>query len=215
MKRLAEKPLHIKVKAPESSEEVDVVIDAEVLRIFISKVLYSAEKIHDLPLIIHLSYTGDYQPLAQKLAIPPDKSIPKGVYLSIVCAEEIPKFDPAELTAASADSFLGSFRISREVLACKQWPHGWLPKNYRTPVKSDVPALVMNGSLDHITPPGYGEHVAQSLINSKHLILPNRGHNDTDPCVNEIIQAFIAAGNVNGLDTSCLAKTEELSFEVK
>jgi pimeloyl-ACP methyl ester carboxylesterase len=212
MTQLANKPVHIKVKNPESSEEVEVPIDAEILGLFISRVLYSAERIHDLPLMIHLAFTGDYQPLAQKLAVKPDNSIPKGVYLSIVCNEEIPKFDPAALPSASADTFLGSFRINREILACKQWPQGWLPKDYRIPVKSDVPALVMNGSLDHVTPPRYGEHVAQSLSNSKHLILPNRGHNDTDPCVAGIVTAFITAGNLKGLDTSCLAKSEDLSF---
>lgn len=214
MKRLKEKPVHIKVKAAENAE-VDVPIDAEILAVFISKVLYSAERIHDLPLMIHLAYSGDYQRLAQKLAVKPDNSIPKGVYLSIVCSEEIAKFDPADLPAASADSFLGSFRINREVLACKQWPVGWHPKDYRMPVKSDVPALVMNGSLDHVTPPGYGEHVSQSLSISKHLILPNRGHNDTDPCVAGIVQSFISAGNLNGLDTSCLEKTDPLSFALR
>lgn len=215
LKRLADKPVHVKVKESENDEEIDVPIDAEILAVFISRVLYSAERIHDLPLMIHLAYSGDYQPLAKKLAIKPDNSIPKGVYLSIVCAEEIPKFDAAALPAASADSFLGSFRISREVLACKQWPQGWLPKDYRTPVKSDVPALVMNGSLDHVTPQRYGEHVAQSLSNSKHLVLPNRGHNDTDPCVAGIVTAFITAGNLNSLDTSCLSKTEDLSFALR
>jgi hypothetical protein len=35
---------------------------------------------------------------------------------------------------------------------------------------------------------------------------------DTDPCVNGIIEAFMIAGKLAGLDTSCLAKTEELSF---
>jgi pimeloyl-ACP methyl ester carboxylesterase len=215
MKRLADKPIHVKTKEAESGEDVDVLIDSEVLAVFVSRVLYSAERIHDLPLMIHLAYSGDYQPLAKKLAVKPDTSIPKGVYLSIVCAEEIPKFNPADLAAASAVSFLGSFRITREVLACKQWPQGWLPKDYRAPVKSDAPALVMNGSLDHVTPPRYGQHVAQSLTNSKHLILPNRGHNDTDPCVAGIVTAFISAGNLNGLDTSCLAKTEDLSFALR
>jgi len=215
MKRLADKPVHAKVKDSESSEEVEVPIDAEILGLFVSRVLYSAERIHDLPLMIHLAYRGDYQPLAQKLAVKPDNSIPKGVYLSIVCNEEISKFNPADLPAASAGTFLGSFRISREVLGCEQWPQGWLPKDYRIPVKSDVPALVMNGSLDHVTPPRYGEHVARSLSNSKHLILPNRGHNDTDPCVAGIVQSFISAGNLKDLDTSCLTKTEDLSFAIR
>ena len=215
MKRLADKPVHIKVKKPESSEELEVPIDAEILAMFVSKVLYSAERIHDLPLMIHLAYSGDYQPLAQKLSFKGPSGIPKGVYFSIVCSEEIPKFDPADLLAASADSFLGSIRISRELVACKEWPIGWHPKDYRTPVKSSVPALVMSGSLDHVTPPRYGEHVAQSLSTSKHLILPNRGHNDTDPCVAGIVQSFVSAGNLKGLDSSCLAKTDDLSFALK
>jgi hypothetical protein len=75
-----------------------------------------------------------------------------------------------------------------------------------------VPALVMHGALDHLTPPRYGERVAQGLANSRHVVLPNRGHNGTDPCVCGMIEAFIIAGSVEGLDTSCLAKTEDLFF---
>ena len=65
------------------------------------------------------------------------------------------------------------------------------------------------------TPPRYGERVARSLANARHLVLPGRGHNDTDPCVSEMVQAFVAAGGLEGLDTSCLAKTEDLSFALR
>ena len=54
--------------------------------------------------------------------------------------------------------------------------------------------------------------MARPLTNARNILLPNRGHNDTDPCVSEIITAYVNAGNVNGLDTSCLAKTEDLTF---
>ncbi len=73
----------------------------------------------------------------------------------------------------------------------------------------------MNGALDHVTPPRYGERVAQSLSNARRLVLPQRGHNDTDPCVNGMIESFMIAGSLAGLDTSCLAKTEDLSFALK
>jgi len=215
LKRL-EKPVKVKVSKPETSQEVEVPIDAEILRFFVSSVLYSAERIHDLPLLIHLAHAGDYQPLARRLASRGGGSeIPKGVYLSIVCSEEIPQFDAAELPAATAGTFMGGFRIGREVLACGEWLRGWLPEGYRVPVQSSVPALILNGALDHVTPPRYGERVARSFTNSRHLVLPNRGHNDTDPCVAEIEQAFVAAGSLEGLNTSCLAKTEDLSFALR
>jgi hypothetical protein len=73
----------------------------------------------------------------------------------------------------------------------------------------------MNGALDHVSPPRYGERVAQSFTNSRHIALPNRGHNDTDSCVAGIVQAFIARVDLQRLDTSCLAKTEELSFALR
>ncbi|HEY7215155.1 MAG TPA: alpha/beta hydrolase [Thermoanaerobaculia bacterium] len=217
LKRLAEKPVKVKVGTPESREEVEVPIDAEILRVYVVSVLYSAERIHDLPLLIHLAHAGDYRPLARKLASRGERGsgIPKGVYLTIVCSEEMPRFDPAALPAASAGTFLGGFRLGREILACKEWPRGWLPEGYRAPVHSDVPALVLTGALDHATPPRYGERLAQSLANARHVVLPNRGHNDIDPCVSGMIQAFVAAGSLKDLDTSCLAKTEDLSFALR
>lgn len=39
--------------------------------------------------------------------------------------------------------------------------------------------------------------------------------NDADACVNGMIEAFMTAGSLAGLDTSCLAKTEDLSFALQ
>jgi len=214
--RLTKKPVKVKIKVgkPETSEEVEVPIDAEILRLFVVRVLYSAERIHDLPVLIHLAHEGDYQPLARRLVSKGESGIPKGVYLSIVCNEEM-HFDPATLPAATAGTFLGDFRLRRELLACGEWARGSVPKDYWTAVESDVPALILTGALDLATPPAYGERVARSFTNSRHIVLPNRSHNDTDPCVAEMEQAFVAAGSVAGLDTNCLAKTENLSFALR
>ena len=80
-----------------------------------------------------------------------------------------------------------------------------------------MPTLLIThpACLDHLTPPRYGEHVARSLAHARHLVLPQREHNDTDPCVNGMIEAFMIAGSLTGLDTSCLAKTEDLSFALQ
>jgi pimeloyl-ACP methyl ester carboxylesterase len=202
MTRLAKKPVSVK----------GVTIDAEVLRDVVSRMLFGADRIHDLPLLVHLASQGDYDLLASKAASRGKSEIPPGIYLSIVCSELIPQFSAGSLPAASAGTFMGDFRVGRDITACRHWVRGWLPPKFHSAVKSDVPALVMNGSLDHLTPPRYGEHVAQSLPNARHVVLPQRGHNDVDPCVNTIIEDFIAAGKSSDLDTSCLGKTDPLSF---
>jgi pimeloyl-ACP methyl ester carboxylesterase len=215
LKRLAEKPVKVKVSKPETGQEAEVTIDDHALRYFVGGVLYSTERIHDLPLLVHLAHQGDYQPLAGRVASRGESGIPKGIYLSIVCSEQMPQFDPGALPAATAGTFMGGYRIGREVAACRNWVRGWLPEDFGTPVKLDVPTLVLTGAMDHATPPRYGEGVARSSPKARHLVLPNRAHNDTDPCVAGMIQAFIAAGSLEGLDTDCLAKTEDLSFALR
>lgn len=214
LEHLAEKPVKVKVSPPEGGSEVEVTIDDEVLRVFVSRVLYSASRIHDFPLLVHLASRGDFELLAPRVASKEESGIPKGIYLSIVCSENM-HFDPAALPAATAGTFMGGLRVGRDLAACREWPRGWLPEGFWTPVKSDVPTLVLNGALDSATPPRYGERVAKTLSNARRFTLPNRGHNDTDPCVCGMIEAFIIKGNIDGLDTSCLAKTEDLSFALQ
>jgi pimeloyl-ACP methyl ester carboxylesterase len=165
-------------------------------------------------LLIDLAFRGDFSLLASRLASREESWIPKGIYLSLVCSEQM-QFDQGALPAAAAGTFLGGLRVGRDVSACREWVRGWLPPSFFTPVASAVPALVMNGALDHVTPPRYGERVARTLSSSRHLSLPGRGHNDTDACVCGMIEAFILAGKLEGLDASCLAQSEQLSFALR
>jgi pimeloyl-ACP methyl ester carboxylesterase len=162
-------PVSVKTKS-ESGKDTEVTIDAEVLRDVVSRMLFGAERVHDLPLLIHLANQKDYGPLASKAASRGASEIPPGIYLSIVCSELIPQFNPSALPAASAGTFMGNFRVGRDITACREWVRGWLPQKFHTAVKSDVPALLMNGALDHLTPPRYGKHVAQTLRNARHLV---------------------------------------------
>jgi pimeloyl-ACP methyl ester carboxylesterase len=204
LQRLAEKPAVVE----------GVTIDDVVVRHFIFRALYSASRARELPLLVHLAAEGDLAPLGARVAVRGDSGVPKGVYLSIVCNEVIPLFDPDALPAAASGTFLGTLKVGREIRACREWPRAALPPDFWTPVRSSAPALVMNGALDSLTPPRYGEHVAWSLVNARHLVLPGRAHDDVDPCVTGVIEAFVLAGHANGLDTSCLARTPDLPFAV-
>jgi pimeloyl-ACP methyl ester carboxylesterase len=215
LKRLAEQPARLKLTPPRAAKEREVVIDDVILRAFVFRTLSSASDIGALPLLIHLADTGNYGPLAERIATKDEGSIPKGIYFSIVCSEDVPLFEPGALPAAAAGTFMGVLRVGRDVLACREWVRGWLPQGFTTPVASDVPALIMNGGLDHLTPPRYGEHVAQALTRARRLVLPNRGHNDVDPCVASIVEAFVTNGDPAHVETGCLANTEPLSFALR
>ncbi len=48
--------------------------------------------------------------------------------------------------------------------------------SYYEPVVSDVPALVLSGDLDPVTPPAWGESVVKTLKNGRHVTVPGTGH---------------------------------------
>jgi len=215
VKRLDGAPVRVRVANADSAGETEVPIDGEILRRFVVRALTSAERIQDLPLLLHLAFGGDYGPLASHLAAFGGSSgIPKGIYFSIVCSEEMTKFDPAaaltEAVGTPAD-LLGA----RDRQACEEWVRGWLPEGYRAPVRSDVPVLLLAGALDDVTPPRYADQLARSLSNARRVILPNRSHNDVDPCVTSLVEAFVAAGSAEGLDTRCLEETPDLKFALR
>ena len=78
-----------------------------------------------------------------------------------------------------------------------------------------MPALLLSGTRDPVTPPSGAEAVASHLPNSLHLVVPGAGHGGGGPCVQEIQLRFVESGSVEGLDTSCLEARPPTEFVVR
>lgn len=108
--------------------------------------------------------------------------IDRGLYASMLCAEEIP-FDTeeslraplAELTSQFAQPLFeinGGYFIEM----CDIWQVPARPAVETEPVVSDIPALVLSGEFDPATPPAYGEKAAANLLNSQYFLFRGIGH---------------------------------------
>ncbi|MBM4411915.1 MAG: alpha/beta fold hydrolase [Chloroflexi bacterium] len=74
------------------------------------------------------------------------------------------------------------------------------------PFTTDVPMLIVSGRYDPITPPLFGDMVAQNNPDATHIVIPNGAHGAmlSNACAADIAKAFWA--NPTGtLDTSCVA----------
>ena len=130
------------------------------------------------------------------------------MYLSVTCAEDLPMIKSGEGERKGKDTFLGDYRLRQQRAACALWPRGEVPKNYAEPTRSNVPALILTGQWDPVTPPAYGDAAAKSLPSSLHVVVPHGGHgfgglNGTE-CIDKLIVAFINSGSTKGLDTACV-----------
>lgn len=130
------------------------------------------------------------------------EQIMHGMELSVVCSEDADRLvaDPAD-----AGTVMGTGFIDWILAQCLVWPRGARPAEFREPVRSDVPALLMSGEFDPVTPPRYGERVLQTLPNARHLVARGQGHNVmTAGCLPRLMARFIATADAHDLDAGCM-----------
>ncbi|MDB6162757.1 MAG: exported protease [Xanthomonadaceae bacterium] len=125
-----------------------------------------------------------------------------GMQLSVICSEDAYGL---KANAADAATLLGSQFADYIATQCKVWPRGAMPADFHAPLRSRVPALVMSGEFDPVTPPRYGDEVVRTLPNGRHLIVRGQGHNVIGSgCMPKLFAQFIDSANARTLDARCL-----------
>ena len=165
---------------------------------------YAPESAALLPLSIAEGLKGNYTPLAgqtQLLQEDMSASMNGGMQASVVCAEDadLLKDNPDE-----AATLLGTSLVDALRAMCSVWPHGSRPADFHAPLKSEKPIFVLEGELDPVTPPRYGEQVMQGLSNAKLLVARGQGHNVIGRgCIPKLVGEFVDTLDAKGLDTHC------------
>ena len=68
-----------------------------------------------------------------------------------------------------------------------------------------MPALLLSGEFDPVTPPRYGEEVVKTLPNGRHLVVRGQGHNVIGAgCMPKLFAQFIDSADAKALDAKCL-----------
>jgi pimeloyl-ACP methyl ester carboxylesterase len=178
------------------------------LRALVRFMSYGAPTVALLPVLLHEAYTGNYAPLASHAKttlrdLPESLSFPMSN--SVTCTEDVPFFD-ADAGDGLDDTYLGTAIVDALRLICGRWPVGERDADFKQPVVSDAPVLLLSGDNDPITPPAYAERViAGGLTNSKHVIGHNQGHGLVGVgCVPRVLRAFLERPTPSELDASCL-----------
>ena len=220
LERLLSGPVAIDLKRPGAGVRVELSrnLVAEAIRYM----LYQPGAASRIPLFLHRAAQGDFTPLAES-AIEFRQQIvatgSNGMYLSVTCAEDLPMIKAGEGERNGNNTFLGDYRLQQQRAACALWPRGDVPGNYAEPTRSKVPALILTGQWDPVTPPAYGDTAASYLPNSLHVIVPHGGHGfnglDGIDCIDQLILSFINSGSTKGLDTSCVGKIRRHGFFLK
>ena len=136
-----------------------------------------------------------------------------GMQLSVLCSEDSPRYSPADIAREAAGTLFGTRLLTGQVAACQFWPKGTVDPAYYAPVVSSVPALVLSGEIDPVTPPTWGIEVVKHLNNGRHLVMPGTGHGvAATACGNRIVSDFIDSADAGGVDAACVRNVHRPGF---
>jgi pimeloyl-ACP methyl ester carboxylesterase len=213
--RLQREPARVRLTHPRTGIAEDVTVNADFVGNVVFSALYSPLTSSLVPELIKRAEADDFQGLlALGLAgEAASQNMSVGMQLSVICAEDYPRIKPDDIKRASQGSVFGEHLLEARMQACEFWPRGTVPAGFYEPVASSVPVLVLSGDLDPVTPPNWGESVAQHLPNARHFIAPATGHGAlTTGCGARIVREFIERGSADGLNTTCLRSLKRPPF---
>ena len=198
--RLDRSPLPVRVEHPRSKDSLTVAVTRAVFADRLRIMLYSTRLSRRVPMVIHRAHEGDWTPfvaLAYELSRVVFDQIDAGAHLSGACADDM-RPDPD-----ATGTFLGDYRLRMYRAACAVWPR--MTRASAGAVSAQVPALLVSGALDPVTPPRFAETVARGMPNATVLTVPGMAHAGADRCVEGIVAEFVRRGSIQGVDTECVA----------
>lgn len=212
---LSAPPHRVRFVHPRTGKEEEVEAKRLVLGSAVFAALYSPKITALIPLLVEQAEKGNYAGFFSLGAIfdPSATHMAQGMHFSVVCSEDAPRIAAGAVEREAAATFLGPDMAEWRMKVCGFWPRGSLDPSYYANAPSDIPALILSGNLDPVTPPSWGEYTASQWRNAKHIVVPATGHGAAGAgCVPKLTAQFINDGNASRLDAACVNNVERPPF---
>jgi pimeloyl-ACP methyl ester carboxylesterase len=207
--RFREGQIEVTIRPGKDAEPVSVPFAIGDFGYTIRGILYNPRQTARLPRMLTAAVgpSGDLTPFAQAYfnrASVLGTAVANGLYLSVLCAEDVPYIRDDAVLRWTAGTYLGTYLIDDYREACSRWVRGAIPDGYHRPLSSDIPTLVFSGGRDPVTSPRWGDEVVSHLSNGRHIVFPEGGHGvSMTPCGLHLIGEFLAGTAPRDLDLAC------------
>jgi pimeloyl-ACP methyl ester carboxylesterase len=214
---LRESPVVIDVPNPSTGRPEAVDFGEGELAAAIRLLAYHPNAIAIMPLLIHEAGEGNYVPLGSQFMmtmIALIDSLSMGMHNAVVCTEDVPFYDRSTIDYDGIGaSYMGTFQLEALEAICSVWPAGPIDDEFKLPLATDLPVLLLSGDADPITPPRYAELAAIDLENSLHLIGRHQGHGQISVgCTRRLVADFIDSADLGSIDAECLERSFVMPF---
>lgn len=200
--RLEQAPVQAEVTDPASGKPVKVVLSRFDLQMVTAEGLGSSAFIRRLPAAYYDMSHGDFTWLAQAVLGVSRQSFGRAMSFQMDCASGVSAERLARVQREAGKTLLGDVADFPLQDVCDAWVKHDLGPEFRSPLKSAVPALFISGTIDGRTPVSNAEEIRAGFPNGVHIVVENAGHGDREmlmakPEVREAIGAFLKGQSVS------------------
>ncbi|MFQ6004760.1 MAG: alpha/beta fold hydrolase [Woeseia sp.] len=180
---------------------------------------YNPRTVALMPLLIHEAANANYAPLASQFLMAMERmtdALAIGMHNAVVCTEDAPFYGGETIDRHELEStYIGAMQIEALETICSVWPAGMIDAEFKTPLATSTPVLLLSGDADPVTPPRFAELAAVDLDNARLLTGVNEGHGQAATgCMPEVMGRFVASASIDEetLDADCLARRSAMPF---
>ena len=208
--RLRAAPVTLNIDHPLTGLPTPLLLDDSKLAGLVRFSLYDRLASRLLPAALAAAAQQDYRLVASLITRISDSAntpnLALGMHMTILCNE-----DAGVTPRPESRAFLGVDLVAPIARICEFWPKADVAPAFYQPVKSDVPALLLSGERDPITPPHWAAQVAGGLTNATALTAAGAHHGVTQiGCSARVIAEFIAETQLSDATAACLDNIQPL-----
>jgi pimeloyl-ACP methyl ester carboxylesterase len=214
---LEAQPVTVEIPNPVTGQRESVDFGAPELAGAVRLLAYHANSIAILPLLIDAAAAGDFEPLAAQyrmISAQMSDALALGMHNAVMCSEDAPFYDMEVIDRDALEaSYIGVVQLDAIETMCSLWPAGPVDEDFREPLDTEAPVLLLSGEADPITPPEYAVRAMVDLQRARHLIGVQQGHGQAAiGCTPRLIGEFVASADPDAVDATCLERSFVMPF---
>ncbi len=215
--RLDKTPATVSVPHPVTGRTEPLKFGRNELAASVRLLAYSPRSIAMLPLLVSEAADGNYQPIAAQYLmtlLSLADALALGMHNAILCTEDVPFYSAALIDKVALDaSFIGPMQLEALEAICSVWPAGPIDDDFKQPLSTAIPTLLLSGSADPITPPHFADMAARNLKKAWLLTGKHQGHGQVAVgCMPRIIDRFIDTETLADGDADCYQSSFVMPF---
>ena len=191
---LDQKPATVEVIDPQTKQKVSVTVNKFVMQ-FLSANNIGTTVEAFYPMIYYRASKGDFGPSAEAWLNLSRSGFGSAMSYMMDCASGQTAARRERIGREAGETILGDLMNEPFPGVCSEWNAPDLGDDFRAPVKSDVPALFISGTLDARTPVSNAEEYRAGFSNSTHLVIEGAVHSDplflSSPQIKDAMLAFM------------------------